>query len=722
MDFETENANEWEIRTTKRVAPRPDRVPVHLLAARQPEPIQLPARPRQPFVTVRGRYVYQGHQPKNKDRDFKKLDFKNHDRFPVTHDSAARDAWRRRQDNTGEWAYKLPASYERIYESLTSGKSLPTGAKTSSNVLRTIFDKIGSKTGAFIDLPRRLSDRILLIWGAASQVTEAKKELAAWVSQCLEVNHEMWVKLPSFSQKRKKQLEEQFAEEFQRQNFRRFPEQGEKLPSIGYFLWPLSDIRPESFLGNNLEALDDVRVSSRCYIAFETEFSRFKVQAWSLSFVPPALARLRITLCEIITRSVPSNRIYVMEPLSPESPKQVEMVNTAVLRLSPDTPDSQPPIARTLPLLVGPAPDPSERAEWSVLKPDFAANNARFLRQVVLNTLSDLSFYRGNIQARVHFGVMALSVYKRPEKDTHLSVEDFADMIRKPQMQGRIIRSIEREESGKRLRASFCRATDLFHPRKALTLSLEDIEPEYSASFMLNVPDDPNPILLDVDFAKVLTGGYEVRGRQWTRAETISQTDVTADLNCGRVPLAAITIDLQRQTAWQFEITTRNTIEESRVTSQMQKFVAQLKLSLIRPPGADASEPSNAYVRLGYAGLRVQTQVVKTTRKYMLRGGNYVTEIVKCQRTSKPTGTTTDEPVTSWQVSMYSNKWTTVFGSQPSLRIGTRGSWQPDVDDFFAPLPGSHPGSGLSDFLDEVRVVARVIASRERDATGVGKA
>lgn len=107
---------------------------------------------------------------------------------------------------------------------------------------------------------------------------------------------------------------------------------------------------------------------------------------------------------------------------------------------------------------------------------------------------------------------------------------------------------IEEHDGGASLISRCREAINVLDPVDAVTLTLADVEPEFSASFELGFVGRPGTVRLDVAFAKNNGGQYELASSRWLRAEERNPAarDMAADLRKERVAMSICTMDLQR--------------------------------------------------------------------------------------------------------------------------------------------------------------------------------
>ena len=338
------------------------------------------------------------------------------------------------------------------------------------------------------------------------------------------------------------------------------------LAKKGVFIWPKVGFPPKTLLGHNLEALDPIRTENHCYITFEHDSSRVRIWSHQQSSINSAVQRIRSTLYEIISRSMEQIRIYMIEPMEPSSVRrEVELVTYERFMGTEDS-EEKKVVPKVVPCMTGPAPTAEECGSWISLKPSIVASNERCVKRTVSTVLARMRYYRGHIRMRVLFGVMSLRAYKKPGESNH-NLEEFFSMIRNPQTIGEVVRecvsprsmllantnrnlsalSFDQDDEKGRLLSSCCTATDVLDPLDAVTQSLTDVTPEFSASFDLATADRSSSMRLELSFVNSDTGNFEISSARWLKRDSKSvSSDFNGDVRKEKVPLSLITMDLHK--------------------------------------------------------------------------------------------------------------------------------------------------------------------------------
>ncbi|KAI9827580.1 MAG: hypothetical protein M1832_004930 [Thelocarpon impressellum] len=504
------------------------------------------------------------------------------------------------------------------------------------------------------------------------------------------------------------------AREASLQKFRQEAGDQEDTLLAGFFMWPASEIRPDAMLGSNLEALDPLRSQLRCFIGWEPDHSRLKILSGHRDSLGKAICRIRGTIGEVTARRIRPQKLFLVEHLeSRTARREVELVAWAA-------PPSQLLAANLLtsacvvPVLAGPAAERRHHEAWDVLQADVALSNEGRLRSAMTGVLANIPPYRGYVSARVHFGVLCLTAYRKPTGSNH-TLEDFTSMLGNAQTDGELIKNLEYEEDGTSL-ISFCRqASDWLDPVDAMTRSLADVEPHYSASFHLAPFGNSGSMRLDVAFVEASPGSFDMSLQRWLRTEdsALARDPLTGQWR-GRMPLAACVMDLQRRTAWQFEIVTGNRMEEGRITPVMRDFADSIRLRAVATKGDDGTTKTS--MSFSADELRVEGRAERTHYRYLLKNSTYLLEITRNRHFPAAKAGVSMKAQTTWEASLYNMEWDTTFQEQLTLRIGEAGSWKPDLDTFFpssAAGEGREGRDGFSAFLEQVRVVVELLARRK---------
>lgn len=106
---------------------------------------------------------------------------------------------------------------------------------------------------------------------------------------------------------------------------------------------------------------------------------------------------------------------------------------------------------------------------------------------------------------------------------------------------------IEEHDGGAHLITRCREAVGILDPVDAVTPTLAEVQPEFSASFELGFVGTSGVVRLDVAFTKNPSGQYELSSSRWLRMEGRNPAqDMASDLKKERVPMSLCTMDLER--------------------------------------------------------------------------------------------------------------------------------------------------------------------------------
>lgn len=209
----------------------------------------------------------------------------------------------------------------------------------------------------------------------------------------------------------------------------------------GIYVWPKDGFPPTELLGQNLEALDAIRMKNHCHILFQPEKQCISVMSGRPGAVDQALRRIHATLREMIVRSQPPTKVYMIEPPKPEDiGREVQLIpyNHFINNWVEDWQDDGGVIPNVVPIMTGPPPTEEDKLTWVTLSPKLAIANQRALEGIVGYILYRMRWYRAHIRMRVNFGIMSLSSYRLPGQSNH-TLEGFQTMIKNYQTAGDVV-------------------------------------------------------------------------------------------------------------------------------------------------------------------------------------------------------------------------------------------------------------------------------------------
>ncbi|KAI9829806.1 MAG: hypothetical protein M1826_005383 [Phylliscum demangeonii] len=534
-------------------------------------------------------------------------------------------------------------------------------------------------------------------------------------------------------------MKQEVEDETFNQNYRRNPPEDENFSQRGHFKWPEAGYAPDVLLGKNLEALDPIRVREHVFITFDPKESWIEVYSNNEEATTNAVVRVRATCFEIIARSMPTTRVYMIDMLDPTITKRgIELVPYERFIGQKASGGS---VSRVVPVMTGPAPTDEELSKWVLFKPSVPYANLKCIKRAAHINIIRMRYYRGHVRMRIVFGVLPLSSYKLPEEAYH-SLDDFFAMVRNEQTAGRVASEVVGDEAGIALLAG-CRAADhVLDPFDPVTPSLEDIAADFTASFDFGDIEKLGPARLEIGFARVVGADRcEIQSMRWLKVTPRGNANGFGEDNRNeKVPLSLVTLNLPRNTAWELAITCHNIIDELRRSTAMRFFADKVNLEVTENPKKGGLPTPRVY--FPRTVLPLQGYTINTHYRHLVRGSRYVLEVTRSQifrrtRVLNPsplvgrrvtpaartatvnqpvqtndnsTGTAdTEQSRTTWSATMYNFDWDSVLDRQLNLAIGVPGKWDPQLETFFPPVPGDEGRDGVKHFVSRVQIAAGLV-------------
>lgn len=299
-----------------------------------------------------------------------------------------------------------------------------------------IMEEIGVRLGSFIRPPQHLRDQTLLLWGDNEQVAATREELNTWIRQSdtarVSLRGPLFAKASLLSEDKSRQLERGIRRDMERQAFQKAPPPDRTFSYIGYFLWPVDEIRPEELLGNSFEAFDQIRMLHCAYIVFDNPHSAFKIMSDNMDGVKDAIQRIQGTMKEYVARSSQGIVLHVIE--APSSTDMRKDIKTSDLT-NPDFEGAR------IPVLTGAKLRQNELVQWEKQRQKMIDEQFDKMRIAVRKGFSRLRYYRGRIRMRVLLGTFALTTFRRlPEGVESIPFDKFLGNMSMSATRGRMIK------------------------------------------------------------------------------------------------------------------------------------------------------------------------------------------------------------------------------------------------------------------------------------------
>ena len=347
----------------------------------------------------------------------------------------------RKNDNPARADFRAGRRYNATFGLTKACIDIEPDAKRMAKVL----EEIGVRFGSFIRPPQSSTDRTLLIWGKPPQITQTLRELNQWVaasaapfqsSLLARMSHvtkggNEFAKVSLSTEEASKILDRQLQEQAIKHKYQKIPDKSLNFKFVGYYLWPVNEIRPEDLLGPSFEAFDPLRMSFKSYILFDAKLEAFKVMGDQAEWVENAMLRIEGAFKEFVARSNAATTVYMVErPDEMTVRKDVQIVK---ISLSPSE-------HAQVPSLAGDRLEPSELVKWSGDTKPVEEEQLFSFHEKIETGLNRLRFFRGRVHMRVLLGTFALTTYRRwPEGVTSIPFERFIEDIKLSATKGRML-------------------------------------------------------------------------------------------------------------------------------------------------------------------------------------------------------------------------------------------------------------------------------------------
>ena len=167
-----------------------------------------------------------------------------------------------------------------------------------------------------------------------------------------------------------------------------------------------------------------------------------------------------------------------------------------------------------------------------------------------------------------------------------------------------------------------------------------------------------------------------------------------------------------RGISWEFQVSSFSTLDSSRITPVMTKFVNSIRF---KPPPNDIKPTASGHrVFTWTSTLPVFIFEQKTALRYrMIDNSDWVFEFARYDTysgavDSTPTGT-------HWGGTFWNSEWDRVLGINANLEIGKEAPWAAELETFFPsghqpPISGGEgDGKGLKQFLAYTKAIVELL-------------
>lgn len=631
---------------------------------------------------------------------------------------------------------------------------------------------IARKTNTHISIPDDFRKPTLLMWGSKEAIAAAKKDLLHLKSQ---VEDDLdakvrrvggWARIKAAPTDRMQQHYNNIIHAAKiRRKLRLLPQDGTIFPASGVFYWPVTEITPQSVLGNGFEALDSIRYDNECFILYNRKQKMFKILGDNQGNVDNAVDRVFGVLCEVAAKQRRCNKMILVEPPSHGLPGTVVM-----MEFQHDLMD----VHTTVPhhvnhgiqlKLGGRSPPVLFLRQWQHQRESLWAENSNYMHAVIQQGLHDVAYYRGYVKLRFYIGKLVMFGYKRSvtnEYPLHQYMED----VRAPQSDGEVIRSIRRldedvsDDEVATTLLTKCEfqnalATDekVFRPidinmdTKLLEQGAIKIEPQYSATFEIRLYDSSgrsNGVRFEVIFSRDSdTLNYRIAEYRWLKSIAKCSTQEYYPLNNRKGPVITKVQDLEADLAYEMELSTWDIFPDSDEYPVFDKFLQSVRVEdipdendILPPPELGQHDTRRRIKRVVFKqtpGMNVTGLTQKTKWRYWIHKSHYYMELTRYEYLpvkalegvflANMQVTWQDIKVgvdTRWAVTVGNQDWDDSFRKQMDVKLGCSGDWNTDINAFFkcsgeptihGGLPSWSQNDGFGECLGRVNEVKNFVKS-----------
>ncbi|OJJ49706.1 hypothetical protein ASPZODRAFT_89103 [Penicilliopsis zonata CBS 506.65] len=575
-----------------------------------------------------------------------------------------------------------------------------------------VFEDICRKTGAYIK-PPAYTDLALHIWGELNQVEAAKTLLEGLIQRCQVSSYKKkveWARINAHSTVKEADIDMKERQENLLLRLRKAPDPTTMFLEKLLFLWPTDGPSMKDCLGQELQALDNIRARYGYHVFIPSGLPNcICVLGHEQDIIRQIVHRIRAKWSEIIVKNNVTSKTYVAEP--PQGgPFQQKLVIQAPGRVikSSIQGDMKAPIIYDL-------------DDWRSKAASIQSKNKSRILSTLERSLQGLKYVRGHLRMRVNFGSFVFDKYRVPQQDMcGYSFEEFWEMIAIEQTKGRLIPGLVPSQQ-ELLRRCF-NATHLFDPLETTSKSLESAEPAYSVNF--EFLGSNNALLrLEAEFAKRPGAqDYEITQRRWVRPRNKVQTESE------KTPLQVATVDFDRSD-WQIEIKSLEFHETSSIDTALKVFSHSIGFRRAATEGGIAAKSQRKVIFP--VDAPVSRFVEKTALQYRLKGTNYTFELARYDEYSRKntvtargaelTGPMSDVPSTSWGASIFGPHWDNLLGQHANMPVGYIAGWNPKISTFFPSKEHSNQSeennSGFWECIDLIKQVAQLLGPSRQSST-----
>ena len=203
--------------------------------------------------------------------------------------------------------------------------------------------------------------------------------------------------------------------------------------SEGYYFWSDDSIDPNSLLGENLQMLDDIRMSYEVYIDFVEALSCIRLRSKSRRNIENGVAGIKAKIQHARVDAASHAPIYIVEPPA------VDIMRSKISPIFQESQqaEKQPIVIRVV--LSGPLLTAKQRAAWKVERQATIKYIQNRFSAHMTRALTELRALNRAMRMRVSLGKLHLIRYRK-ELEGGYSFQKISNMMEEPCTTGKFER------------------------------------------------------------------------------------------------------------------------------------------------------------------------------------------------------------------------------------------------------------------------------------------
>ncbi|KAF2145719.1 uncharacterized protein K452DRAFT_124414 [Aplosporella prunicola CBS 121167] len=596
-------------------------------------------------------------------------------------DNRATAEWRNRK-GSGHQTYKIPGDINPL-----GGEERPSDAQ----VLIPRVADIAAVCGVHVNTICKGGKFELEIYGDQAAAKRAYDMIDEWIKQLNVVtrkNH-IWAKTYGYDEKRARKVHRKIQREQVRQRYRQSLKEDDPVPEFcSEFEWPL-EYAPRDVMGPNFEALDPIRMDSLCYISCQMGPNiTFSLRGNDKTKLEEAISRMKQIPAQLNARAFEPECTYMLEV--PEL-GSLPLPSVTLLPYSKPVPSSKfhRPVEAQLDAIWA-TPRYSQPLPTTSANPAAATGHpstAKRLMESVVETMSHLRYNEGAFKMQIRLGTFVATKYRKTERATY-PYNKFAEMTTEYQFEAHVSEELGRKDLETQLLSRCFQANGLLKPTGVEAIHLADVEPVYSATFVIE--KSAGDLILDVVLSSY-KGATQLESKRWSQLGKKEKTPKRF--------LDANIIDLQDGLAWHVGLEHAKNVSERGLAIDYQEFPESLELDLTAAKDIGGNRDfiiyrTNANRRLG---IPIKSICQKRSWRFHVDPKlEWNLEITEFHTTELSGGEPSVRYEPRWSVNVWHSEWANLLEANSAVEIGRPANWA--VEDacslFFPEYHGEH---GISD-------------------------